>query len=39
MVQKVVEKVSNDADEVPDLLLGVQLKLTGKCMRSRDESV
>lgn len=39
MVQKVVEEIADDADEVVDLFLRVEFELTRQCERSRLESV
>ena len=39
MMQKIVEKVADDANEVLDPIFGRQFELRGKCVRSRMESV
>ena len=38
MVQKVIEEVADYADEVIDLLLGVEFKLSRKSVSSEKES-
>lgn len=39
MVQKVIEEVADDADEVFDPLFGAQFKLTRQCVRPRNNSI